>query len=129
MRTAIPLAVLLLAATPAPAAGRREPPPGHATGAPISCISATRLGSSERYGDRTILFQVRPGRYFRNDLPNSCPNLSAPGTAIAYAVQISQLCSGDIFRVVDTTAPGAGYGSCTFGKFTPWEKDRPAKER
>ncbi len=122
MRTALSLLLLAAAATPATASTKDKAPTCHPAGPPVDCITVSRIQDSVRPDDRTIYFRVGVGKWYRNDLPQSCPRLSSFATTISYKVTTNQLCSVDIIHVLES---GFGeIGACGLGKFTPWERDK-----
>lgn len=117
------LAAFLALAVPALAAPDKPVPPqlqGRVTGKPVSCVSITQIDDTDRVTDDVILFRMKGGRVYRNDLPIACPRLSRSGSAISYRVPTGSLCSGQIINVFDPSS-GLGYGSCNLGRFTPYE--------
>ena len=127
MRTTV-LALIALALA-APAAARdKAPPSGHAVGAPVNCIRVSTIRDTRRVDDRTIIFETNGHRFYRNDLPQRCPRLAWPTTAISYKVTTNELCSVDIIHILDNGGGGLqDSGSCGLGKFTPWEPDRKTR--
>ena len=101
------------AATPAALAGR-------VVGEPVSCLSNRDIRDTDAVTDRVILFHVRGGRTYRNDLPLACPRVSRPGTAIVHRSTVDRLCDVDTVEVVDPVS-GISYGACQLGKFQPYE--------
>lgn len=122
MHKTLPLILLALAATPA--AARDKAPAGHPAGPPTDCINVRQIQDTIRPDDRTVYFRMNGNRWYRNDLPQSCPRLGGIGTAISYKVTTSQLCSVDIIHIIDTTGGIGELGACGLGKFTPWERDK-----
>ena len=93
---------------------------GRALGKPISCVQNREILDTDAITDSVVLFRMRGGKTYRNDLPQSCPRLSSPGTAFSHRSTMDQLCSGEIIQVFDPVSRFC-YGSCTLGKFTPYE--------
>jgi hypothetical protein len=127
----LPAALVVLAACTAGAAGGGStqaaadtPIPraleGKVVGKPISCIGNRDILDTDAVTDRVILFRLRGGRTYRNDLPQSCPRVSRPGTAIVHRSTIDRLCNVDTIDVVDPVS-GINYGACQLGKFQPYE--------
>ena len=123
-----PLAIALILAAAAPAVARDKAPVGHVTGPAVDCINRNQIRDTVRPDDRTIFFRVGSNRWYRNDLPQSCPRLDDLGTAISYKVTTGQLCSVDIVNIVDTTSGIGTLGACGLGKFTPFERDKTANK-
>jgi Family of unknown function (DUF6491) len=84
-----------------------------------SCIDLMDIDRTRVADDDTILFYMRGGDIYRNDLPNSCPNLEFE-ERFMYRVTLRQLCDVDVITVIDDLGfgfmPGA---SCGLGKFQP----------
>jgi hypothetical protein len=93
---------------------------GRTLGNPVSCVTSRDIQDTDAISDRVVLFHMKNGRTYRNDLPHSCPQLTRSGSAFAYQTPSSQLCAIDIIRVSEPTS-GFGYGACTLGKFTRYE--------
>jgi hypothetical protein len=93
---------------------------GKVIGEPRSCITSRDIQDTDAITDRVVLFHMKNGRTYRNDLPHSCPQLTRSGSAFAYSTPMSQLCAIDIIQVTEPTT-GFGYGACTLGKFTRYE--------
>lgn len=93
---------------------------GRAIGDPVSCVTSREIEDTDAVTDRVVLFHMKNGRTYRNDLPHSCPQLTRSGSAFAYRTPMSQLCAVDIIQVMEPTT-GFAYGACTLGKFTRYE--------
>lgn len=95
---------------------------GKAAGSPVNCLSSHRSSDMRVIDDHTILF--RDGRTtYVNQPPGGCMGLDRIGaTLVTRSVGSTQLCRGDIARVVDLRT-GIGSGSCVLGDFVPY---RPA---
>lgn len=93
---------------------------GRAVGEPVSCVTSRDILDTDAVTDRVVLFHMRGGRTYRNDLPHSCPQLARSGSAFSYRTTSSRLCAVDIIQVSEP-ATGFGYGACTLGKFTRYE--------
>lgn len=113
------LTMLALAATVsvAGARDRNAVPDAMPIGDPVDCVQLTNIRSTQVHGDSTIDFHMNGGRVYRNTLPNSCPSLGFE-ERFSYKTSLSQLCSVDIIRVLQsyggTLQEGAG---CGLGKF------------
>lgn len=93
---------------------------GRTVGSPVSCVTSRDIQDTDAISDRVVLFHMKNGRTYRNDLPHSCPQLTRNGSAFAYQTPSSQLCAIDIIQVSEPST-GFGYGACTLGKFTRYE--------
>jgi len=91
---------------------------GKVPGEPVSCINLRDIRSTKTIGDRTLLYEMSSKLVYRNDPAGGCP-ASAPGRTLVTRTPSTQLCRGDIVRVVDLTA-GFDVGSCGLGDFTPY---------
>jgi hypothetical protein len=85
---------------------------------PVTCVLVNRIERGVGVNDRTVLFYMRGGQIFRNDLLQSCPALTAGETRLVYnyrvaSAKITRLC-GDSFSV--ERKPGL---ECLLGKFNP----------
>ena len=129
MRTT-PLSMLILAIA-APAAARDRTPAdpkaalaamvaGRIAGPSVSCISLLP-NTHSRIVDRYAVVYDGPGRLYVNDFDGQgCSALRKDRTLVTVTPS-SQLCSGDIIRVVDPVQR-FDYGSCGLGKFTPYKR-------
>ena len=83
---------------------------------PIQSISTTRVIDRQH-----ILFKMRSGPDYMNELPNKCPG-PYKSKAIMYKTSLSKVCDLDIVTVLDSI--GGGYmpgASCGLGHFVPVE--------
>ncbi len=92
---------------------------GKQAGEPTSCISNFGNNQLIKVSDDTILYRVSARLVYRNDLRSSCPGLARDNDILVTRVFGSQICSGDIIRLVDRSS-GIGGASCSYGKFTPY---------
>ena len=121
---AIMLALLLLAAGACSGSSAKPVsslPPAVATGEAVSCVQLQNIRETQVRDDSTIDFIMRDGKYYRNVLPNSCPQLGFE-RAFSYSTSISQLCSVDIITVLQQGGGLRRGASCGLGKFTPIAK-------
>jgi hypothetical protein len=83
------------------------------------CINLREIDRTRVANEDTILFYMRGGDVYRNDLPNRCPNLDFD-ERFMYRVNLNRLCDTDVITVIDDVGfgfmPGA---SCSLGKFRP----------
>ena len=130
MRALIPLVLISTAATAAaPPAGAPQERldraiAGKVAGAPISCISLPRAGSSEIIDETAIIYRQSRSRLVVNRIPGGCPGLTR-NRAFATRTPGTRLCRGDIITVFDPRAQ-IPYGSCALGDFVPYEAPRRA---
>lgn len=86
-------------------------------GEPRDCIDTRQILQTDIVNNRTIVFRMRSGPDYRNDLPAACPLLD-DRRGITYRVYTGRLCRIDTVNVVDFTV-GVDYGACGLGSFTP----------
>lgn len=83
------------------------------------CINLMSIDRTRVPDEDTILFYMRDGAVYRNELPNRCPNLDFE-ERFMYRVTMNRLCAVDVITVLDDVGfgflPGA---SCGLGKFQP----------
>lgn len=83
------------------------------------CVRISNIESIEIVNDRTLVFEMRAGSSYRNDLPRSCPGLDDNDT-LMYRSSVGQLCNIDIVTVLDDWGFGFSPGvSCSLGMFHP----------
>jgi hypothetical protein len=116
------LSAAVAAALFATAAGAANAPlaPAKVIGPDVSCVQLPNIRETRVRDDQTIDFIMRDGRWFRNTLPNRCPQLGFE-RAFGYQTSISQLCNVDIITVIVQGAGARRGASCGLGKFTPIE--------
>jgi hypothetical protein len=91
---------------------------------PEDCIPVNRIDRDKAVDNRTIIFYMRGGAAFRNDLPGVCPNMKAGETRFVYnfaatqAIRLQQLCDTDTITIERTT----GF-NCSLGPFVPITKE------
>lgn len=93
---------------------------GRSIGKPVSCITSRDIEDTDAVTDRVVLFHMKNGRTYRNDLPHSCPQLTRDSSAFAYSTPIGRLCAIDVIKVMEP-ASGFVYGGCRLGKFVRYE--------
>lgn len=126
MRITYLAAALLLLAGPA-LAQRRPVPPATVIGPDVGCVQMQNIRQTEVRDDRTIDFIMRDGKWYRNTLANSCPQLGFE-RAFGYQTSITQLCNVDIITVIVQGAGSRRGASCGLGKFTPIEPIKRVKK-
>lgn len=94
---------------------------GRTPGAPVNCLPHWRTNDMDIIDDNTILFRDGDTVYVQN--PRGGCNGLGGGiyTLVTHQFGTTQLCSGDINRLVDTHTGMAG-GSCVFSPFIPYTK-------
>lgn len=87
------------------------------------CISLRRIDRTEVIDDHNVLFYMRGGTIYRNQLPHRCPGLRHEKTFM-YRTSLSQLCDLDVITVLYNHGFGFTPGSsCGLGRFHPITKD------
>jgi len=100
-----------------------------AAGPPEQCLSLIRIDRSEVIDDRNIIFHMKNGDLYRNQLPYRCPGLALHDTFM-YRTSLNQLCHLDIITVMDSIGFGLSPGaSCGLGHFYPITEEQAEKLR
>jgi hypothetical protein len=84
-----------------------------------NCVDLMRIDRTEVVDDNTVLFYMRNGTVFRNELQNACPTLGFE-ERFMYRTALTQLCDIDVITVLQDV--GFGFmptASCGLGKFQP----------
>lgn len=93
---------------------------GRVVGEPTSCISTRDIQDTDAVSERVVLFHMRNGWVYRNDLRESCPRLLRKSSAFSYRSTVDRLCSTDTIQVFEP-AQGVAYGGCRLGEFVRYE--------
>lgn len=84
-----------------------------------NCVHLRTVDHIEILDEQHILFFMRNGTIFNNHLPRKCPGLRRNDT-IMYRTSLNQLCSIDMFTVLDNIGGAFMPGpACSLGKFYP----------
>jgi hypothetical protein len=94
---------------------------GKSAGKPQSCIRLRDSRSTQRIGDRTIMYEVSRRLTYRNDPLGGCSGLSSHTTLVTRTWN-DELCRGDIVTPVDL-GTGSQSGSCMLGDFIPYRQN------
>ena len=87
------------------------------------CIDTRRISNTRIVDKQNILFYMRGGEIYHNELPRSCFGLR-PGKTISYRTSLSRLCSNEFITLLDSFGMGMSRGpSCAIGKFRPVTKE------
>ena len=92
-----------------------------------NCITLTDVDRTRVVDDDTILFYLKNGTVYQNDLPNRCPTLEQE-ERFMYRVALNQLCNVDVITVLSDL--GFGFmpmASCGLGKFAPISEEAAAE--
>ncbi len=116
---ALTIAVAATAGSSERAANRALALQGKALAEPVSCILTRQIDDINAVTPRVVLFHLKNGRTYRNDLPRACPQITRDGSSFAYR-SYGRLCAVDVMRVSEP-ASGFDYGGCQLGKFTRYE--------
>jgi hypothetical protein len=97
-------------------AARADDPPANPPAKP-HCVWLQRIDHTETLGDRNILFYLKDGTIYRNELPNACPTLRQ-NTPFMYRLALDQLCDTDVITVLQQWNFGfTPTVSCLLGPF------------
>jgi hypothetical protein len=97
----------------------RSVPVATPLGTAQSCIQLHSIRESRVRSDKIIDFRTGANKWYRNELPHSCPSLGFE-ERFMYQTSLNQLCSVDIITVLHTSGSGLDRGaSCGLGKFQP----------
>ena len=88
-------------------------------GAPVACVSTRQLRGNRSVG-RAIIFDGLSSRIWVNRPAGACDRLGQ-GRALVTRTPSTQLCRGDIARVVDPIT-GMEFGGCSLGEFEPYRR-------
>jgi hypothetical protein len=94
---------------------------GKTAGKPQSCIRLDQATGSEIFRD-SILYREGRNRYWLADAPG-CGTLGSNDYILVQNVFGSELCRGDIVRLVDRSG-GFHAGSCAIRGFTPYTRPK-----
>jgi hypothetical protein len=86
---------------------------------PVKCISPNRIDRTEVIDERTVVFYMRGGNIYRNQLSRNCPQLVRE-RRFSYKLSTNRLCDVDVITVLEywgtQLRPGV---SCGLGMFYP----------
>lgn len=127
-RLTLVMGTVLLAAvagTHAQAQGEAQPAPAQGEAqidrTPEDCIVADRISKNVAVNDRQVVFFMRGGKYFRNDLDTACQTLTAGETRLRLSFQntgsakLARVCETNAFTVERQTSRIG----CGLGRFHP----------
>ncbi len=84
------------------------------TGDETSCLSLSRVSKSDPIDDYAILFELRNGDVYLNELPSVCVGL-ARNKRFSFKTTQNRICSGDTIIVANPV--GRDIGACGLGTF------------
>lgn len=83
------------------------------------CVRIQSIRDIDIVDSGTLIFRMRGGEVYRNDLPHECPGLRRDDV-LMYRSSVGQLCSVDIVTVLEDWGFGFSPGaSCGLGMFEP----------
>jgi hypothetical protein len=91
-------------------------PAAVAVGEPVNCIDTNLIANTRVHDDRTIDFEMRGDRLYRNTLPYRCTGLGFE-RRFAYKTTIGRLCGIDSITVLQSG--GINGPTCGLGEFVP----------
>lgn len=84
------------------------------TGESVSCLSLPSVKDTDPLDDQAIMFEVRGGDVYLNELRGVCAGLGL-NKRFSYKTTQNRICRGDIITVSDPV--GNSIGSCSLGEF------------
>jgi hypothetical protein len=94
---------------------------GKVPGEAVSCISDLQQSNIIRVSDDILLYKMSGRLVYQNRLKSSCPGLASDRDIIVTEQFGSQLCRGDIIKLVDRLG-GIPGPFCVLGDFVPYRK-------
>lgn len=92
------------------------------------CIHLARIDRTKVIDNRHILFYMKGGDVYSNELPHKCIGLRK-GKTFMYKTSLNKLCNVDTITVLDDLGFGYSRGAtCGLGKFQPVEMFEPEEE-
>jgi hypothetical protein len=127
IRIILPLALLTGCATTTQTAQGPDPKltaalEGRVAGKPQNCIELDQATGNEVFRD-AILYRASRSKYFLAEAPGCGSSRGNNDYILVQNVFGSQLCRGDIIRLVERAGGFAG-GSCAIRGFTPYTKPK-----
>ncbi len=125
LRMILPLALLTGCATTTEMSQGPDPKltaalEGRVAGKPQTCIRLDEAGGNEIFRD-AILYRASRSKYWLADAPGCGSARASNDFILVQNVSGSQLCRGDLIRLVDRTSGFQG-GACAVPSFTPYTK-------
>jgi hypothetical protein len=99
---------------------------GKVAGEAVRCISDLHQADIIRVSDDLLLYKVSGRLVYQNRLRSPCPGLARDSDIIVTEQFGSQLCRGDIIKLVDRLG-GIPGPSCALGDFVPFRKAAKAQ--
>ena len=86
------------------------------TGETLTCLSTRSIRSIDPVDEVHWFVETRAGKVYLNTVRGGCNDADSPFTALQYSLTSSQLCRGEIIRVIDTSS-GFQQGACVLGEY------------
>lgn len=86
------------------------------TGETETCLSVVRIDEIDPVTDRLWLVETRGGEVYLNQVSPGCNGAASTFTYLSYEIPGTQLCRGEIIRVVEQTSD-ITRGSCGLGEY------------
>ena len=122
--TALLMAALVVPAGAGAAEGQGKP----AAPAPktVQCVPLRMIRQTRILDDKTILFEMRSGEIWRNELPYDCHGLKREDR-FGYKTSMDQLCSTDLITVLPTM--GIAGPTCGLGEFVLYTPEKQKEDK
>jgi hypothetical protein len=119
MKTLIAAAAAALVLGAGSAASAQSPGVGTTTGGGHICLWTYQIDHTHYVDPRTVLFYMKDGHVWQNNLKSPCPGLAFHG--FDYVTRSDQICGPEIgIRVIRTGE------ACSLGEFTPFAGNQHA---
>jgi len=96
------------------------------TGEKSNCVNMAST-SITAVDEHTLLFRVGPGDFYVNETSGRCNDADSPFTRIEVTLYGSQLCKGEIVKLVDQNS-GMFKGACALGVFEKLVRKPPSND-
>lgn len=94
----------------------------------VQCLPLYMIDQTRVLDDKTILFEMKNGAVWRNELPSACPGLKREDR-FSYKTSIGQLCNLDLITVLPAMGiPGPSCGLGMFVRVPPETGKSPGKD-
>jgi len=93
---------------------------GRTAGKPVSCVRLREVRSTQVVDESAIIYKLNNKKWLVNFPSGGCASLR-PERALVTSTPSTNLCRGDIARVIDPPTP-IEYGSCGLGDFVPYSR-------
>ena len=93
---------------------------GRTAGKPVSCVRLREVRSTQIVDESAIIYKLNNKKWLVNFPSGGCASLR-PERALVTSTPSTNLCRGDIARVIDPPTP-IEYGSCGLGDFVPYSR-------